>query len=82
MSYTMTKETPKAFSRAQYEIVNMMSCLDSDADCLALKSVLVKFLDQRLQREMDRLYDIGSLSDGKMEELSHRHLRTPYRHCV
>ena len=77
---TMTMEMPRVFNRAQYEVVNMMSCLDSDADCQALKSVLVKFLNQRLQREMDHLYDVGSLSDEKMEDLSHRHLRTHYRY--
>ena len=82
MSYTMTMERPRAFSRAQCEVVNMMACLDGDEDCLALKSVLVKFLDQRLQGALDRLYDSGKLSDAKLEDLSHLHLRTAYRNKV
>ena len=82
MSYTKTLEQPRVFNRAQYEIVNMMSCLDGEDDYRALKSVLVKFLDQRLQTEIDRLYDSGVVDEAKMEKLSHRHLRTPYRDLV
>ena len=55
-----------------------MACLRSDADMAALKSVLVKFLDARIQNELDKLYDDGTLSDARMEELASAHLRTPY----
>ena len=82
MSYTMTMEPPKGFSPAQYELLNMVACLNGDEDCLALKRVLVEFLDQRLQGALDRLYDSGELSDAKMEEISHCHLRTAYRNKV
>ena len=82
MSYTLNLERPMVFSRAQCEVLNMVACLDGEEDCLALKSVLVKFLDQRLQSALDRLYDSGKLSDAKLEDLSRRHLRTDYRNKV
>jgi hypothetical protein len=64
------------FTPAQCEVVNLMACLRSDADMVALKSVLVKFLDARIQNELDKLYDDGTLSDARMEELASAHLRT------
>ena len=57
----------------------MMSCIHSDSDIAELKSILVKFLDARMQQELDRLYDDGALSNDRMDELAGRHLRTPYR---
>ncbi len=75
---TATRERPKGFNPAQYEIINMMSCLQDAADYAALKSVLVNFLNARMQAEIDGLYQSGSLSDEKMDALSQMHLRTPY----
>lgn len=63
---------------AQYEVLNAMSCLTMKEDIIALKDVLVQFLNTRLQTELDRLYEQGTLSDEKMKTLSHQHLRTPY----
>jgi len=36
----------------------------------------VKFLDARIQNELDKLYDDGTLYDARMEELASAHLRT------
>lgn len=72
-------EQIRGFNPVQYEIINMMSCLRDESDYIELKSVLVKFLDERLQHAIDHLYETGDLSDDKMEALSRQHLRTPYR---
>lgn len=68
-----------AFTPAQYEVLNVMSCLNMNEDLTALKDVLVKFLNTRLQAELDRLYEDGTLSEEKMESLAQQHLRTPYK---
>ena len=75
---TAVKERPSSFKPAQYEVVNMVSCLKRESDVVALKSILVGFINERLQGELDRLYEEGTLSDDKMSELASRHLRTPY----
>lgn len=67
------------FNTAQYEVLNVLSCLTLKEDIVELKNVLTRFLNTRLQAELDRLYQNGTLSDAKMEELAHQHLRTPYR---
>ena len=35
-------------------------------------------LNERLQRELDILWDNGALDEKKLEALRHEHLRTPY----
>ena len=72
------REKPNLFTPAQYEVVNMMSCLKRESDVVALKSILVSFINERLQGELDRLYEDGTLTDEKMSELAGQHLRTPY----
>ena len=43
-----------------------------------MKKFLVSFLNERLQRELDILWDNGSLDEKKLETLRHEPLRTPY----
>ena len=69
------KEKPNLFTPAQYEVVNMMSCLKRESDVVALKSILVSFINERLQGELDRLYEDGTLTDEKMSELAGQHFR-------
>ena len=64
---------------AQYEVLNMLSCLTQEEDIAALKNVIVQFLNSRLQKEIDRLWDNGDLTEEKVSEWSHEHMRTPYR---
>lgn len=69
---------PTTFNQAQREVLNTVSCLNTEEDLAALKRVLVQFLDDRLQREIDRLWDDGTLTEAKMEGFASEHLRTPY----
>ena len=65
-------------NKAQREVLNVMSCLGNDDDLSELKKLLVSFLNERLQRELDILWADGSLDEKKLETLRHEHLRTPY----
>ena len=67
------------FNPAQREVLNVMSCMQTDEDLQALKAVLVQFLNDRLQRELDRLWDNGTIDEVKMNEWRNTHYRTPYR---
>lgn len=63
---------------AQRTLLNMLSTVNTEEDLIALRQLLVKFLDEKLQREMDKLYADGLVSESKIEEWGNQHLRTPY----
>ena len=50
-------------NQAQREVLNVMSCLGNDDDLSELKKLLVSFLNERLQRELDILWEDGSLDE-------------------
>lgn len=66
-------------NQAQREVLNVMSCLGKDEDLYELKKLLVAFLNERLQRELDVLWEDGILSEEKLETYRHEHLRTKYK---
>lgn len=67
------------FNPAQREVLDVMSCMQTDEDLQALKAVLVQFLNDRLQRELDRLWENGTIDEAKMNEWRNTHYRTPYK---
>ena len=40
---------------------------------------LVKFMNERLQQEMDKLWESGEMSNEKLPEMQSEHLRTAYK---
>lgn len=66
------------FNPAQQAVLNVISCLQSDQDLADLKRTLVKFMNERMQREMDKLWNSGAWSDEKLQAMKSEHLRTAY----
>ena len=64
---------------AQYELLNILSCINKEEDVMELKSVIVKFLNTRLQKEIDRLWEDGTLTEQKVADWSGEHMRTTYK---
>ena len=67
------------FNQAQQAVLNVISCLQSEQDLADLKRTLVKFMNDRLQREMDKLWESGEMSNEKLQEMQSEHLRTTYK---
>lgn len=70
---------PTRFNSAQQAVLNVISCLDNEQDLIDLKKTLVMFMNERLQRELDKLWDSGEMSNEKMKNLRSEHLRTAYK---
>ena len=66
-------------NQAQKAVLNVISCLQSKQDQTDLKRTLVKFMNDRLQREMDKLWESGEMSNEKLQEMQSEHLRTVYK---
>ena len=67
------------FNNAQRAVLNVVSYLQSEQDLEDLKRTLMKFMNERMQREMDKLWDSGSWSEEKLEAMKTEHLRTSYK---
>jgi len=64
---------------AQYELLNVLSCIHKEEDIAELKSVIVQFLNTRLQKEIDSLWESGALNKEKVAAWDNEHMRTPYK---
>ena len=66
-------------NHAQQAVLNVISCLQSEQDLADLKRTLIKFMNDRLQRKMDKLWESDEISNEKLQEMQSEHLRTAYK---
>ena len=66
-------------NQAQQAVLNVISCLQSEQDLADLKRTLIKFMNDRLQRKMDKLWESDEISNEKLQEMQSEHLRTVYK---
>lgn len=57
----------------------MLSCISTPEDLADFKRMVVQFLNSRLQRELDRCWQDGTLTDEKVAAWGEEHMRTPYK---
>lgn len=67
------------FNPAQRAVLNVISCLQSEQDLADLKRVLVNFMNERMQKEMDKLWETNAWNNEKLENMKSEHLRTTYK---
>ena len=80
--YITLKSKPMRLSysnAAQLEMMNAISCIDTEEELYELKLLLSKFFSAKAQKEIDKLWDNGTLNQEKLDEIRKEHLRTPYR---
>lgn len=66
------------FNPAQLELLSTMASLNTEADLIELKQALARFFADRADREMERLWNEGTINEETLESWKHEHMRTPY----
>ena len=72
----MSVETMNA---SQMMILESFAGAQDEQELNALMDVLRNFYATRLEAEMQRLWDEGTLDQNTLDQLRQEHLRTPYR---
>lgn len=75
----MEETVRQPFNQAQLELLSTMASLKSEADLIELKQALARFFAERADREMERLWEDGTINEETLKSWEHEHMRTPYR---
>lgn len=66
-------------NESQMMILESFAGAKNEDELNALMDVLRNFYATRLESEMQRLWDSGTLDHEALEQIENEHLRTPYR---
>ena len=75
----MQASVRQPFNQAQLELLSIMASLESEDDLIELKQAIARFFAERADREMERLWDNGTINEATLDSWEHEHMRTPYR---
>lgn len=67
------------FNEAQIQLLDMMSFVKSDDTLVMLRQAISDYFAKEADKELNRLWDNGNLSDDKVESFRNLHERTPYK---
>ena len=67
-------------SNMQLELLKLFSRDIEDADLLALKRLIVKYLAKKASQLADNVWDEKKWTNKDMEKLLNQHERTPYKY--
>lgn len=67
------------FNSAQLEILNLMAYAKSKETLSDLKQAISDFFAQKVDEEIDRMWQNGEMNDDCVESFRNLHERTPYK---
>jgi hypothetical protein len=65
----------------QLHILEMMNRCKTEESLKQLKKVLLDFYVKEAEKEAERLWNVGVISEEKIQQWGKEHLRTPYVHA-
>ncbi|MEE1177317.1 MAG: dephospho-CoA kinase [Paludibacteraceae bacterium] len=74
----MTMQTT-SLNNAQLEILDMMSFVKSQEALADLKQAISNYFASELEKEMNRMWETGEMTEEKVENFRTIHERTPYK---
>jgi len=71
--------TSKTLNQSQLHLLTMLSFAKSKTALLDLKDVLAQFYSQKVDSQMDALWESGMMTQEKNDSFKTKHLRTAYK---
>ncbi len=70
---------PRVLNPIQIQLLEVFSYVKDEATLFEIRKAVSSYFAQRVDEEMDRLWDEGKITQETIEEWSKEHMRTPYK---
>lgn len=66
---------------AQLELLNALKNINSEAELNEFKDLVAHFFAAKAQKEIDALWDNGTINEETIKQWGEEHMRIPYRYA-
>lgn len=74
-------EREMTLHEAKMDLLRVVDRIRTVDEVQAIRQVLANYYAQKVQEEMDRLWDNGTINEQVIEQWGKEHMRTPYRYA-
>lgn len=67
------------FTPAQLEILDFMSYVENEETLNEIRDMLSRYFAQKAEKEIDKLWEEGTINNTIIENWKNEHMRTPYK---
>lgn len=67
---------------AQLDVLNLLKDIKTDAEYADFRNMLARYFADKAQKEIDALWDNGTINEQTIEAWGNERMRTPYRYAV
>ena len=67
---------------AQLDVLNLLKGIKTDAEYADFRNMLARYFADKAQKEIDALWDNGTINEQTIEAGGNERMRTPYRYAV
>ena len=67
---------------AQLDVLNLVKGINTEGDYVDFRNMLARYFADKPQKQIDALWDKGTINDQVIEEWGQERMRTPYRYAV
>ena len=67
---------------AQLDVLNALQSIRSEADYTDFRNMLARYFAEKAQKQIDALWDNGSINEQTIENWGNERMRTPYRYAL
>ncbi len=63
---------------AKLELLDALNCISTEAELLEFRNVIALFFAEKAQKQLDALWDNGTINDETIKQWGSEHMRTFY----
>ena len=66
--------------QAKMDLLRIVDRIQTVDEVQTIRRILADYYARKVDEEMDRLWDSGTINEQVLEQWSHEHMRTPYNY--
>ena len=67
---------------AQLDVLNLVRGINTEGEYIDFRNMLARYFADKAQKQIDTLWDNGTINEQTIEAWGNEHMRTPYRYAV
>ena len=75
-------KTMSYIQMAQLDVLNLLKGINTERDYADFRNMLARYFADKAQKQIDALWDNGTINEQTIEQWGNERMRTPYRYAV
>ena len=76
------KNTMSYMQMAQLDVLNLVKGIQTEGDYMDFRNMLARYFADKAQKQIDALWENGTINEQTIEQWGNERMRTPYRYAI